>query len=68
MSTGVDRVSNSATMAFTPLSMPLFNAMGSTPAATSLIPSRTIKWAKMVAVVVPSPADSLVLVAASLIS
>ena len=35
------------------------------PAATALAPSRTIAWASTVAVVVPSPAMSLVLLATS---
>ena len=35
------------------------------PAATDLAPSRTIAWASTVAVVVPSPATVLVLVATS---
>ena len=35
------------------------------PAATDLMPSRTIAWASTVAVVVPSPAMSLVLLATS---
>ena len=35
------------------------------PAATDLMPSRTIAWASTVAVVVPSPATSLVLLATS---
>jgi hypothetical protein len=39
--------------------------MGFIPAATALTPSRTIAWASTVAVVVPSPARSLVLVATS---
>ena len=39
--------------------------MGLAPAATFFIPSRTMAWARTVAVVVPSPATSLVLVATS---
>jgi hypothetical protein len=39
--------------------------MGERPAATSLLPSRTSAWASTVAVVVPSPATSEVLVATS---
>ena len=58
---------SSATMAATLLSMPRLMAMGSAPATTFLMPSWTITWARMVAVVVPSPATSLVLAAASLI-
>ena len=48
--------------------MPRFMAMGSAPAATFLIPCCTNTWARTVAVVVPSPAMSLVLLAASLMS
>ena len=36
------------------------------PAATNFMPSRTMAWASTVAVVVPSPAMSLVLEATSL--
>ncbi len=45
--------------------MPLFRSIGFIPAATDLVPSFTIAWAKIVAVVVPSPASSLVLEATS---
>ena len=45
--------------------MPRFNPIGLAPAATFLRPSRTIAWASTVAVVVPSPATSLVAVATS---
>ena len=48
--------------------MPRLSSMGLAPAATLRIPSVTIAWASTVAVVVPSPATSLVLVAASLSS
>ena len=48
--------------------MPLFNAMGFAPAATFFIPSCSIAWASTTAVVVPSPAISLVLVATSFIN
>ena len=48
--------------------MPRFSAMGFAPAVTERRPSRTIAWASTVAVVVPSPATSLVLVATSLAS
>src|SRR5580658_7703723 len=44
------------------------SAIGWAPAATLRRPSRTIAWASTVAVVVPSPAMSLVLVATSLAS
>jgi hypothetical protein len=49
-------------------SMPRFRAIGFAPAATFWMPARTIAWASTVAVVVPSPATSLVLVATSLTS
>ena len=49
-------------------SMPRLSCIGSAPAATLRIPARTIAWASTVAVVVPSPATSLVLVATSLAS
>ena len=49
-------------------SMPFFRLSGAAPAATLRRPSRTSAWARTVAVVVPSPATSLVLVATSLTS
>ena len=52
----------------TAASMPFFRAAGEAPAATLRRPSRTSAWASTVAVVVPSPAMSLVLVATSLTS
>ena len=48
------------TAASTAMSMPRFRSIGFMPAATALVPSRTIAWASTVAVVVPSPARSLV--------
>ena len=45
--------------------MPRFRSIGFMPAATALAPSLTIAWARTVAVVVPSPARSLVLEATS---
>ena len=45
--------------------MPRFSAIGLAPAATLFTPSRKIAWARMVAVVVPSPATSEVLEATS---
>src|SRR5690606_4959396 len=57
--------SKSATRASTALSIPRFRSMGLAPAATFLRPSLTMAWAKTVAVVVPSPAWSLVLEATS---
>src|SRR4051794_16291588 len=45
--------------------MPRLRSIGFMPAATDLAPSRTIAWARTVAVVVPSPAASEVLEATS---
>src|SRR5882672_7211353 len=45
--------------------MPRFKSIGFMPAATDLAPSRTMAWARTVAVVVPSPAWSLVFEATS---
>ncbi len=50
----------------TALSMPRFRSMGFMPAATYFMPSRMIDWVNTVAVVVPSPALSLVREATSL--
>jgi hypothetical protein len=55
----------SSMMAETARSTPRFKSIGFMPAATALAPSRTIEWARMVAVVVPSPAVSLVFEATS---
>jgi hypothetical protein len=46
--------------------MPRLRAIGLAPAVTFLRPSRKMAWASTVAVVVPSPAMSEVLVATSL--
>ena len=46
-------------------STPRLRLIGLAPAATFLSPSRTMAWASRVAVVVPSPATSLVAVATS---
>ena len=54
-----------STAAFTAFCMPRFTSMGLAPAATFFMPSLTRAWASTVAVVVPSPAASLVLVATS---
>ena len=54
-----------ATAASTALAMPFFITMGLAPAARFFRPSRTMAWASSVAVVVPSPATSLVLVETS---
>src|SRR5438093_11261180 len=56
------------TTAATALSMPFLSASGLAPAVTLRSPSCTSAWASTVAVVVPSPATSLVLVATSLTS
>src|SRR5215470_15522264 len=55
----------SLTTASTAMSTPRLRSIGFIPAATALIRSRTIAWARMVAVVVPSPATELVLLATS---
>ncbi len=48
--------------------IPFLRTMGFAPAAKFFIPSLIIAWARTVAVVVPSPATSLVFVATSLTS
>ena len=58
-------LSKSETMAETALSIPRFKSIGLAPAATFFKPSFTIACASTVAVVVPSPAKSLVLEATS---
>src|SRR5215203_2030614 len=63
--TGLARFSMSLTTARTAMSMPRLRSIGFMPAATDLAPSRTIACASTVAVVVPSPAVSLVLEATS---
>src|SRR6185312_11418164 len=55
----------SATTVSTARSMPRLMSMGFMPAATDLAPSLTMAWANIVAVVVPSPARSAVLLATS---
>ena len=57
-----------STAAATAVSMPRLRPIGLAPAATLRRPSRTSAWASTVAVVVPSPAMSLVLVATSFTS
>jgi hypothetical protein len=59
------RASMSLTAAVTARSMPRLRSIGFMPAATDLAPSRTMDWARTVAVVVPSPAVSLVFEATS---
>ena len=56
---------SSSTTASTAFSMPRLSSIGLAPAVTFLRPSRKIAWASTVAVVVPSPARSEVLVATS---
>src|SRR5215213_8790710 len=60
--------SSASLTASTAASMPRLRADGAAPAATLRRPSLTMAWASTVAVVVPSPATSLVLVATSLAS
>src|SRR5215217_1350701 len=59
------RFSMSLITAATAISMPRRRSIGFMPAATALAPSRTMAAARMVAVVVPSPATSLVFDATS---
>src|ERR1051326_108439 len=59
------RFSMSATTALTARSMPRLRSIGFMPAATDLAPSLTMACASTVAVVVPSPAWSLVFCATS---
>ena len=59
------RLQMSLTTASTARSTPRFRSIGFMPAATDFAPSRTIAAARMVAVVVPSPATSLVFEATS---
>jgi len=54
----------SATAASVAFSMPRLISIGFAPAVTLRRPSVTIAWARIVAVVVPSPATSFVFVAA----
>ncbi len=63
--TGLERALRSSTTLATARSMPRFRSIGFMPAATDFMPSRTIAWARTVAVVVPSPATSLVFEATS---
>ena len=62
---GVDRFLISITAARTALSIPRFRSIGFMPAATVFMPSVRMAWASTVAVVVPSPATSLVFDATS---
>jgi len=63
---GLDSSANCVTAVWTAFSRPRLRSMGFMPAATALRPSRTMAWASTVAVVVPSPASSLVREATSL--
>ena len=56
---------SSPTTDSTARSMPRLRSMGFMPAATCFMPSTTRAWARSVAVVVPSPATSEVLLATS---
>src|SRR4051812_37986668 len=67
-STGVAALSRAACTASTAARMPRPSAVGLAPAATLRIPWCTRAWASTVAVVVPSPATSLVFVATLLAS
>ena len=62
----VDASASALTTTSTPLSMPRRMPIGFVPAVTFFSPSTKIAWASTVAVVVPSPATSEVLVATSL--
>ena len=66
--TGRDAESNSSFNAATAFSIPFLISIGAAPAATTFKPSLTKACASTVAVVVPSPATSFVLVATSLTS
>jgi len=66
LSIGLEIAFISATAALTAFSIPLRITIGFAPAVTFFNPSRIIAWANTVAVVVPSPATSFVLVATSL--
>ena len=60
-----DIAGDGTTTAVTALSTPRFRSIGFMPAATDFRPSTTMAWASTVAVVVPSPALSLVFEATS---
>ena len=64
--TSIFMVLSLATTSSTAFSMPRFMSMGLVPATTALSPSLKIASARTVAVVVPSPATSEVLLATSL--
>lgn len=60
---GTESYLSSATTVSTAIRIPFLRSMGFMPAATDLHPSLKIALAKIVAVVVPSPASSFVLLA-----
>ena len=64
--TGLEWLLMASMAASVALAMPFFMTMGLAPAARFFRPSRMMAWASRVAVVVPSPATSLVLVETSL--
>ncbi len=68
VSTSLAIESSCSETASTAFSMPRLRPIGLAPAATLRRPSRTIAWARTVAVVVPSPATSSVFLATSLTS
>jgi len=63
--TSLEWALRSSTTAFTAWVMPRRRSIGFMPAATSFMPSCAMAWASTVAVVVPSPATSLVRLATS---
>ena len=63
-----DDAGDGTTTAATALSIPRFKSIGLAPAVTFFKPSFTIAWVRIVAVVVPSPASSPVLLATLLTS
>src|SRR3954468_21384532 len=65
---GLESFFSSSTATVTALSMPRLMSIGFMPAATYFMPSATIDCARTVAVVVPSPATSLVFEATSFTS
>ena len=67
-SIGLDMSLMHSTAASQAFFMPLRSTIGFAPAARFFMPSLIIAWANTVAVVVPSPATSLVLVATSFTS
>ena len=63
--TEIDMLLSLSVMSATAFSMPCLSWIGLTPATTARRPSLKMASARMVAVVVPSPATSLVLLATS---